>query len=78
MQVLPHANFWPKFVTQWPKLIHGGENQDPDFGDIPIQIAKKSQKHPNFDKTYLVNRLELQRKWAHFGKGIPRAMHAFL
>ena len=52
MLVLPHANFKPKWVTQWLKLIHGGENQDPDFGDFPIQIAENSRKRPNFDESY--------------------------
>ena len=62
MLVLFHANFWPKWVTQWLKLIHGGENQDPDFGDFPIQIAENSRKRPNFDESYLGNRLELEGK----------------
>ena len=73
MLVIPHANFWPKWVIQWLKLIHGNEIQDPDFGDFPIQIAKNSRKRPFFDESYLDNRLELGGKWAHFGKGICRA-----
>ena len=73
MLVLPHANFKPKWVTQWLKLIHGGENQDPDYGDFPIQIAENSRKCPNFDESYLGSRFELEGKWAHFGKRICRA-----
>ena len=43
MLVLPHANFKPKWVTQCLKLIHVGENQDPDFGDFPIQQPKTAE-----------------------------------
>ena len=51
----------------------GVENQGPDFGDFPIQMAENSQKQPYFDGSYLGNRFDLEDKLAHFGKRICRA-----
>ena len=36
--------------------MNGVENQGPDFGDFPIQMAENSQKRPYFDGSYLGNR----------------------
>ena len=40
------------------------ENQGPDFGNFPIQIAENRQKRPYFDGV---------RQGAHFGNRISRA-----
>ena len=42
--------------------MNGVENQGPDFGDFPIQMAENSKKRPYFDRSYLGNRFELEGK----------------
>ena len=37
-------------------------NWGPVFADFPIQMAKKGEKQPNFDESYLSNRLGLENK----------------
>ena len=52
----------PIFSPKRPHSETGGENQDPDFDDFPIQMAENSQKRPYFDGSHLSNRAELEGK----------------
>ena len=54
--------------------MNGAENEGPNFEDFSITMAENCQKIPNFDGSYLGNRLELEGKWAHFEKKICRAI----
>ena len=71
------------YVSSWPNLgsfgVSGGSNfwknakiYEQILANFPIQIDENRRKWPNFDGSYLSNRLELWGKWAHFGKRMSR------
>ena len=72
------------YVPSWPNLgsfgVSGGSNfwknakiYEQILANFPIQIDENGRKWPNFDGSYLSNRLELWGKSAYFGERMGSA-----